>query len=367
MSSNGKGLSSPIGKKIMGYAYGIGASVVIIGALFKILHLPGARIALTLGMGTEALLFFLGSFEPAHQEATRWDWSKIYPGLVPEKTDAEKAKEAKQLKKSGNTEEVAKVTPSKAAPVVTTTNTVVANSTPMVGMSEEESKQWNESIKKMLATVEGLGKMADSQKVSEEYINKIKEAGASIEELSKAQEAGAAIIANSTEKFGTALDTTSESIKQSLGEVSQKASETLEVATEKIANSYSEGASIINKAGGDLTNSYTKVTEALSKKADAIENASSDTEKSLESVSKNLTAINAVYELQLSALNEEVKIKEKQTETQNQVAEQLALLQKALSEAVNNSNTYKAESEKLSNSIAELNSVYGNMLGSLNS
>ena len=56
-------LSSPKGKKIVGYAYGLGAAVVIVGALFKILHLPGASVVLTIGMGTEAFLFALSAFE----------------------------------------------------------------------------------------------------------------------------------------------------------------------------------------------------------------------------------------------------------------------------------------------------------------
>ena len=61
-------LSSPKGKKIVGYAYGFGAAIVIVGALFKILHLPGASVVLTLGMGTEALLFALSAFEDPHKE-----------------------------------------------------------------------------------------------------------------------------------------------------------------------------------------------------------------------------------------------------------------------------------------------------------
>ena len=59
--------------------YGIGASVVIVGALFKIQHLPGAGPMLGIGLGTEAIIFFLSSFEPPHKEP---DWSKVYPELA---------------------------------------------------------------------------------------------------------------------------------------------------------------------------------------------------------------------------------------------------------------------------------------------
>lgn len=61
--------------------YGIGAAVVIIGALFKILHLPGADEMLMIGLSVEAGIFFLSAFEPAHAEV---DWSKVYPELAEE-------------------------------------------------------------------------------------------------------------------------------------------------------------------------------------------------------------------------------------------------------------------------------------------
>ncbi|MBI3219037.1 MAG: gliding motility protein GldL [Bacteroidetes bacterium] len=64
---------------IMPKVYGIGAAVVIVGALFKIQHWEGANEMLILGLGTEAIIFFLSSFEPKHAEA---DWSKVYPELA---------------------------------------------------------------------------------------------------------------------------------------------------------------------------------------------------------------------------------------------------------------------------------------------
>ena len=66
-------------KTFMAYLYGWGASVVIVGALFKIMHWPGANIMLILGMGVEGVIFFLSAFEPPHKE---WDWSLVYPALA---------------------------------------------------------------------------------------------------------------------------------------------------------------------------------------------------------------------------------------------------------------------------------------------
>ncbi len=66
-------------KNFMAKLYGWGAAVVIVGALFKIMHWPGANIMLIAGMGTETIIFFLSAFEPPHKE---WDWSLVYPELA---------------------------------------------------------------------------------------------------------------------------------------------------------------------------------------------------------------------------------------------------------------------------------------------
>jgi gliding motility-associated protein GldL len=71
-------------KNFMAKLYGIGASIVMIGALFKLTHMPlfgwsgAANFMLTLGLVTEAIIFFFSAFEPIHVEP---DWSRIYPEL----------------------------------------------------------------------------------------------------------------------------------------------------------------------------------------------------------------------------------------------------------------------------------------------
>jgi len=66
-------------KNNMAKLYGWGASVVILGALFKILHLEGADVMLILGLGTESVIFFFSAFEKPHEE---YDWTLVYPELA---------------------------------------------------------------------------------------------------------------------------------------------------------------------------------------------------------------------------------------------------------------------------------------------
>jgi len=77
-------------KKFMAYCYGIGAAIVILGALFKLMHWPGASIMLIAGLGTEALIFFASAFEPVHGEL---DWSLVYPELAGGASKGKKVKE----------------------------------------------------------------------------------------------------------------------------------------------------------------------------------------------------------------------------------------------------------------------------------
>jgi len=65
-------------KKLFNMAYGIGASIVIVGALFKIQHWDYGSEILTLGMIVEAIVFFISAFEPVEDEL---DWTKVYPEL----------------------------------------------------------------------------------------------------------------------------------------------------------------------------------------------------------------------------------------------------------------------------------------------
>lgn len=68
-----------LGEKQMAFLYGMGAAVVIIGALFKLMHWPGASLMLIVGLTTEALIFGLSAFEPIPQKL---DWTLVYPELA---------------------------------------------------------------------------------------------------------------------------------------------------------------------------------------------------------------------------------------------------------------------------------------------
>ena len=85
-------------KRVMEFTYGMGAAVVIVGALFKIQHWPGASQFLIIGLLTEAAIFALSAFETSADEI---DWSLVYPelagGEAKQKTKKEEPKDAQGL------------------------------------------------------------------------------------------------------------------------------------------------------------------------------------------------------------------------------------------------------------------------------
>lgn len=88
-------------KKLFQMAYGLGASIVIIGALFKITHMElagiGGNLLLTIGLVTEAIIFAISAFEPVDDDL---DWSLVYPelggGQVRERKAVQETKEETQ-------------------------------------------------------------------------------------------------------------------------------------------------------------------------------------------------------------------------------------------------------------------------------
>lgn len=67
------------GKKRLNYVYSIGAAVVILGAWFKITHIPGGDIVISIGLITEAFIFIISAFEPQHLDLK---WDRVYPELA---------------------------------------------------------------------------------------------------------------------------------------------------------------------------------------------------------------------------------------------------------------------------------------------
>lgn len=256
-------IGSPAWKKMMAKIYGIGAAVVIMGAMFKIMHWPGAGPMLVIGLSTEVLIFFFSAFEPLHEEI---DWTLVYPELA--------------------------------------------------GIHGEEGV---DQIEDKGTLTEQLDTMLEDAKIGPELIASL---GEGMKNLS--DQAG---------KMSNITDAT--------------------VATKEYVTSVQSAAKNVNT----LSDSYRDAANNLN----GLSIAPVDTSvlgEQVNKVSKNLSALNASYELQLQGSNEHQKT------TANFYAG-IGNLMKNLSDSVEDTKKYKEQIAQLSANLESLNTVYGNMLSAM--
>lgn len=145
-------------KKAFNMAYGLGAAVVILGALFKIAHFPGGTEMLTIGMIVEAAVFALSAFEPVEEDL---DWTNVYPELAGgEKKDKQEAQDAQGLL-SQKLDEMLKD----------------------ANLDSEKMERLSESISSFAGAAEGLKPASDSINASNRYSEQLAVAATELESL----------------------------------------------------------------------------------------------------------------------------------------------------------------------------------------
>ena len=156
-------ISSDEGQRFFNFAYSIGAAVVIWGALFKILHLPGGNTLLSIGMGTEVMMFILTAFD---RPPRTYNWENVFPAL-----DDENASGDSLPLVAGN---------SSTQPSVMSDHTVTesqarrAAGVPSdIALSEEDSRSLSESIAKMAAATDQLSRMAELTNATQRYLDQM--------------------------------------------------------------------------------------------------------------------------------------------------------------------------------------------------
>lgn len=272
-------------KAFMAKLYGWGASVVIVGALFKIQHYPGAGLFLAIGLLTEATIFFFSAFEPLKEDP---DWKLVYPQLDPNYTGP--GFEGITAGGFGGGGGIAGGTG------LTEFDKMLSNA----GITPELFEKLSQGLKKLSDTTNHLNSLGDMSLTTNEYAGTIKKANDSLLNLSQ---------------------------------------------------SYIQTA----KAMSDTSTAYQVIGESSKN----IEAGGKTYQEKLESLNKNLSALNAVYELQLRGANDHVK----NSET---IYKDIEGMMKDLSGSAGNTQKYREQVSKLNDNLAALNNVYGNMLAAMN-
>jgi len=252
-------------KRYLHLASCFGASVVIIGALFKIMHWPGASAALIAGLGTEALLFVLFGLDIPHEDV---DWTLAYPELA--------------------------------------------------GMGHEEIREHDtDSNLPITAQLDNL--LADA-KIGPELI---------------------------------------ESLSSGMRNLGDSANKIADISNATAAtNEYVDSVKKASNNVAHLSDTYSKAAESISSLAQA-NDAGVSIGESMNMVSKNLSALNATYELQLQSSRTNL-------EATTKFYDGLGELMRNLNDSIDDTKKYREEMATLSNNLTALNNVYGNMLSAMN-
>lgn len=302
-------VESPRWKRFMGYVYGWGASVVLLGALFKIQHWAHAGTLLTVGMLTEVIIFFFSAFEPPHEEP---DWSLVYPeliGLDPRET-------------SGGLK--------------------------VEGLDELQSFLENVSIdsNKLTNLSRGLGKLTDAA----DRISDISEAAVATEGYIKT-------LRNASESVGTLSETYNASSVQ-ISESASELSKSYNQLASDISTNGKEFAGRVQESGDQLLNTYEDFKSSLNGNFSHIADSGKAYAESMTNLNEKLSSLNSVFELQLKHSNEQIVEGRRVQENFNEIVENLNV-------TLDNTKVYRQETEALNQRLSALNSVYGNMLSAL--
>ena len=297
------------GKRIVGVVYSIGASVVIVGALFKIMHWPGASIVLVSGMITEAFLFVIGALDKPHPE---FNWSNVFPQLLEFGTDPaileKKAAQARPTLLGAGVEggEIP-VIGGGAAVTSTGVQTPTAVSAAHVpALSEKDLESLQNGIADLAKTATQLSELGKVATATTQLTTKMEAAGTAAEQFAASQ--------------------------NGLLSVSNQLSEAY-----KAAETHMQGAA-------DTTKMFAA---------------------NMQNVGAQLSTLNSIYELQINALKEQVEISKAQNSTLGEVSDHLQAMKVHATEAEKSQEAYAAGSKKLAAQVADLNAIYGNMLNAL--
>ncbi|MBW6482167.1 MAG: gliding motility protein GldL [Vicingaceae bacterium] len=248
------------GKTIMGLLYGLGAAVVIIGALFKIMHWPGAGPMLVIGLGTEALIFAVSAFEPQHLPL---DWTLAYPELAGMDDEDGHGKRGNAVEQLDNMLEEAKIGP-------------------------ELIESLGQGLRSLSTNANKLSEISDASVATAEYTSSLQNASSKVTTLAGSYEEASQAL--------TGLTSAAES-GAATGDNLKRMASTLEA----LNASYESQLNGSQQQAETMKAMYAGITALMTNLSDSVE----DTKRYKENIaelSTNLSALNNVYGNMLTAM-----------------------------------------------------------------
>ena len=300
-----KFLSWEGGQRLFNFAYSIGAAIVILGALFKLLHMPYGNLLLTIGMGTEVVMFVLTAFDRPPRE---YKWEEVFPvldsgdeedrpnfangGVATGNVEAEQDydENAIEYDEEGNMiirDEEEEVDVPAQQPAVLPSN---------LPLSETEVQSLSDSIARMAAASEQLAKMADLTTATQQYLEQM-------------------------------------------------------AAISEEMNRLKETTQALNNVSDVLLKSYQAITE----NSENITQSSTGYVEQMQDLNRNIGGLNTIYEIQLKSVSS-------QLDSIDRVNRGIKDIRDMYEKSSQQSAQYCEETEKMARYMKQLNSVYEKMI-----
>jgi len=318
----GEILKSHRWKVLMGYVYGWGAALVLIGALFKLQHWNHSGIMLTIGLLTEAFIFFISSFEPPMEQP---DWTRVYPELQDDYELIEPSEDAQASVKSSFDS--------------------LLNST---NITPELLGKIGKSLIDLSNTASQISDISSATLATDVYVKNLNSASESMISFSEMNTQASSTIHNSIGELANTYTSTA-----------HKIAETGDGMLAKLNESSVKFTKQIDESGNKLVESYQKLSGSMEKGFKELEINSSSYGENLHKLNKNIESLNITYEKQLKGTSDQIHASSKFFEDLNQMNQVIA-------SSVQEMKKYRENAEKLNSHLDALNSVYGNMLGAMN-
>lgn len=318
----GEILKSKRWKVLTGYVYSWGASLVLVGALFKLQHWNYSGVMLTIGLMTEAFIFFISAFEPPMEQP---DWTRVYPELQDDYELIETGEDVKSDIKSS------------IDSLLGSTN-----------ITPELLSKIGKSLVDLSNTASGISDISAATLATDVYVKNLNSASESMMAFSEVNSQANTMLNNSIGELVNTYSTTA-----------SKISETGEGMLAKLNESSVKFTRQIDESGSKLVESYQKLSGTIEKGFKDLDQNSSSYGENLHKLSKNIESLNASYERQLAGTSEQFKASAK-------FFEDLQQMNHVIASSAQEMKKYKENAEKLNAHLEALNSIYGNMLGAMN-
>ncbi|MDH6304989.1 gliding motility-associated protein GldL [Parabacteroides sp. PF5-5] len=304
-------LSSDKGKRLLNFCYSWGASIVILGAMFKILHLPYGNTMLAVGMITEFFVFFIFGFE---KPGSDYHWEDVFPVLKSknplDRPDFSGSSITSIMHSNANMEDDdTSATPNLSGANINMTGGNGGGGAQRVNLgsmgispidvSEEDTKNLSSSIKKLSAAAEQISKMAELTDATQKYLDQLSGMSENMDKFSR--------------------------VTNSLTDVSDT-----------------------------LLHSYKNITD----NSDGITRNSQGYVQQMELLNRNLTGLNTIYEMQLKSISSQINSIEHINAGLNRIKD-------LYDGSLTDSSVFRTETERMAQQLTQLNQVYSRLLSAM--